>query len=180
MPLNVFDILLYLFNIYVYVPRLYYLSALVGYWFSVSIMRIILKLINVCPFDYTAVALSWKFRYPFTGFTTPVGWLLLHQLTVLVGPQTLCNRSFFVSGIFVLSIVCWICLLSLVLSCILTAIVVLWLPRKEWQFKWTALAVHEICHYFRGNYKTIIAVKMRFNTYIYIYSQPISQRYCVK
>ena len=31
----------------------------------------------------------------------------------------------------------------------------------------------------RGNYKTIIAVKMRFNTYIYIYSQHILPRYCV-
>ena len=37
----------------------------------------------VCPFDYTALAVSGKVGYLLTGLTTPVGWLLLLQLTVL-------------------------------------------------------------------------------------------------
>ena len=41
------------------------------------------------------------------------------------------------------------------------------------------IAVHSICHSFLGNYKTIIAIKMQFNTYIYIYLQQILVRYCV-
>ena len=47
-------------TIYVYVPHFYDLSALVGCWSSVSIRRIIYKFLNVCPFDYTAVAVSGK------------------------------------------------------------------------------------------------------------------------
>ena len=35
-------------------------SALVCCWSSVSIRRIIYKFLNVCPFDYTAVAVSGK------------------------------------------------------------------------------------------------------------------------
>ena len=53
------------------------LSALIGSWSSVSIRRIISKLLNVCPFDYTAVTVSGKVGYPLTGLPTPVGWLLL-------------------------------------------------------------------------------------------------------
>ena len=41
-------------------PHFYDLSALVGCWSSVSIRRIIYKFLNVCPFDYTAVAVSGK------------------------------------------------------------------------------------------------------------------------
>ena len=58
-------------------------SALVGCWFSVSIRKIIYKFLNVCPFDYTAVAVSGKVERSLTGLTTPVGWLSLTQLTVL-------------------------------------------------------------------------------------------------
>ena len=47
-------------TIYVCVPHFYDLSALVGCWSSVSIRRIIYKFLNVCPFDYTAVAVSGK------------------------------------------------------------------------------------------------------------------------
>ena len=36
----------------------YDLSGLIGCWSSVSIRRIIYKFLNVCPFDYTAVAVS--------------------------------------------------------------------------------------------------------------------------
>ena len=36
------------------------LSAMVGCWSSVSMRRIIYKFLNVCPFDYTAVAVSGK------------------------------------------------------------------------------------------------------------------------
>ena len=34
--------------------------SLVGCWSSVSIRRIIYKFLNVCPFDYTTVAVSGK------------------------------------------------------------------------------------------------------------------------
>ena len=44
--------------LYVCVPHFYDLSAFVCCWSSVSIKRIIYKLLNVCPFDYTAVAVS--------------------------------------------------------------------------------------------------------------------------
>ena len=47
-------------TIYVCVSHFYYLSALVGCWSSVSIMRIIYKFLKVCPFDCTAVAVSGK------------------------------------------------------------------------------------------------------------------------
>ena len=47
-------------TIYVCVPHFYDLSALVGCWSSVSIRRITYKFLNVGPFDYTAVAVSWK------------------------------------------------------------------------------------------------------------------------
>ena len=53
------DILFYI-TIYVCVPHFYDLSALVGCWSSVYIRRIIYKFLNVCPFDYTAVAVSGK------------------------------------------------------------------------------------------------------------------------
>ena len=36
------------------------LSALVGCWLSVFIRRMIYKFLNVCPFDYTAFAVSCK------------------------------------------------------------------------------------------------------------------------
>ena len=61
----------------------YGLSALVGCWSSAFIRRIIYKFLNVCPFDYTAFAVSGKVGIPETGLTTPVGWLSLSQLTVL-------------------------------------------------------------------------------------------------
>ena len=35
------------------------------------------------PFDYTADVVSGKIERSLTGLTTPVGWLLLIQLTVL-------------------------------------------------------------------------------------------------
>ena len=47
-------------TIYVYLPHFYDLSVLVGCWSSFSIRRIIYKFLNVCPFDYTAVAVSGK------------------------------------------------------------------------------------------------------------------------
>ena len=39
-------------------------STLVGCWSSVYIRMIIYKFLNVCPFDYTAVAVSGKVGYP--------------------------------------------------------------------------------------------------------------------
>ena len=59
MDVPIFLIYFYI-TIYVCVPHFYDLSALVGCWSSVSIRRIIYKFLNVCPFDYTAVAVSGK------------------------------------------------------------------------------------------------------------------------
>ena len=73
----------YYITIYDCVEHFYNLSALAGCWPSVSIRRIIYKFSNVCPFDYTVVAVSGKVVNSQTGLTTPVGWLLLLQLTVL-------------------------------------------------------------------------------------------------
>ena len=42
----------------------YGISALVGCWSSAFIRRIIYKFLNVCPFDYTAFALSGKVGIP--------------------------------------------------------------------------------------------------------------------
>ena len=39
-------------------------SALVGYWSSAFVRRIIYKFLNVCPFDYTAFAVSGKVGIP--------------------------------------------------------------------------------------------------------------------
>ena len=50
----------YYITIYVCVPHFYDLSALVGWYSSFYIRRIIYKFFNVCPFDYTAVAFSGK------------------------------------------------------------------------------------------------------------------------
>ena len=63
-------------------------------WSSVFIRRIIYKFLNVCPFDYTAFAVSGKVGIPLSGLTTPVGFLPLPNWPSLVGPQSLCNRRF--------------------------------------------------------------------------------------
>ena len=55
----------------------------------------------MCPFDYTAVAVSGKVGIPLTGFTTPVGWLSLPQLTVLSRSAMVVIEVF--DGVFVLS-----------------------------------------------------------------------------
>ena len=68
------DILIYYYiTKYVCVPHFYDLSCLVGCWSSVSIRRIIYQFLNVCPFDYTTVAVNWKVERSYTGLTTPVG-----------------------------------------------------------------------------------------------------------
>ena len=54
----------FFFSLYVCVIHFYDLSGLVGCWSSVSIRRIIYKILNGCPFDYTAVAVSGKVRRP--------------------------------------------------------------------------------------------------------------------
>ena len=59
MDVPIFLIYFYI-TIYVYVPHFYDLSALVGCWSSVSLRRIIYNFLNVCAFDYTAVAVSGK------------------------------------------------------------------------------------------------------------------------
>ena len=50
---------------------------------SISTFSIfILNSFLVRPFDYTAFAVNWNIGIPWTGFTSPVWWLLLLQLTV--------------------------------------------------------------------------------------------------
>ena len=49
------------------------LSAWGGCWFVVYLRRFIYKFLNVCPFDYTAVAGSGKV-WPVNRLTTPVWW----------------------------------------------------------------------------------------------------------
>ena len=53
----------------------YDLSTWDGCWFVVYIRRFIYKFLNVCPFDYTAVAGSGKVR-PVNRLTTPIEWML--------------------------------------------------------------------------------------------------------
>ena len=50
----------------------YDLSALVGCWSSVSLRRVISKVLNVCPFDYTAVAWALVNRFNNTSGVTAV------------------------------------------------------------------------------------------------------------
>ena len=59
------DVTIYIFAILYYhlcftCNDFYYLSAWGGCWFVVYIRRFIYKFLNVCPFDYTAVAVSGK------------------------------------------------------------------------------------------------------------------------
>ena len=94
MDVPIFLIYFYI-TIYVHVPYFYDLSALVGCWSSVSIRRIIYKFLNVCPFDYTAVAVSGKVERSETGLTTPIAWML--SVTSAIDrpksvPQLPCNR----------------------------------------------------------------------------------------
>ena len=56
----IFLIHVYYLAKYVGVPYFNDLSTLVGCWSSVSIRRINYKFLNVCPFDYMAVAVSGK------------------------------------------------------------------------------------------------------------------------
>ena len=58
-------ILIYCFYHLTYLWNNFYgLSALVGCWSSAFIRRIIYKLLNVCPFDYTAFVVSGKVGIP--------------------------------------------------------------------------------------------------------------------
>ena len=85
------------------------LSTYVGCWSSFYIRRIIYKFLNVCPFDYTAFAVSGKVGYPLNGLTTPVGWLV----TPTDRPKSVRNRCVIevFDGVCVLSfgfrIFCW-------------------------------------------------------------------------
>ena len=65
-----------------YVYRFLLPLRLGGCWFVVYIREFIYKFLNVRPIDYTAVAGSGKVG-PVYRLTTPVGWLLLLQMTVL-------------------------------------------------------------------------------------------------
>ena len=56
--------LIYYITICVCIPHFHDLSALVGCWSLVPIRRFIYKFVNVCPFDYTAVAVSGKVWIP--------------------------------------------------------------------------------------------------------------------
>ena len=67
-----FDILLYYYMYICLCTTFYDISTFVGCFSSVSIKRIIYKFLNMCPFDYTAFAVSGKVGYPLTGLSTPV------------------------------------------------------------------------------------------------------------
>ena len=54
-----------------------------GWLFVLSLYKEDYLKICVRPFDYTAVVVSGKVENWLTGLTTPLGWLLLLQLTVL-------------------------------------------------------------------------------------------------
>ena len=58
MSLNVF--LIYIYYLCCLCIDFYDLSAWCGCWFVVYIRRFIYKFLNICPFDYTAVAVSGK------------------------------------------------------------------------------------------------------------------------
>ena len=94
MSLDIFDILLYYYTCLC--TSFFGLSTLVACWSLVTctIRRIIYTFLNVCPFDYMALVISGEVGYPETGLTTPVGWLVLLQLTVLSRFAIICNRSF--------------------------------------------------------------------------------------
>ena len=74
------DVAIYIFDIYnmyylcCFCIGFYYLSAWCDCWFVVQIKRFINKFLNVCPFNYTAVAGIGKVE-PLNRLTTPVGWL---------------------------------------------------------------------------------------------------------
>ena len=73
--------------------------------------RIVNKLFNACPFDFTTFAVSGKVGIPLTGITTPVRWLLLLQLIVLNRSAIVVLSKFLVAflccncGVFL--IFCW-------------------------------------------------------------------------
>ena len=60
---------------------------------SLFIRRIIYKFLNMCSFDCAGFAVSRRVGYPKTTLTTPVGWLLLLQLTVR--PKSVINHCAF-------------------------------------------------------------------------------------
>ena len=93
----------YYINIYVCVPHFYDLSSLVGSWSSVSIRRIIYKFLNVCPFDYTAFAVSVKVECSYTSLTTPVGFTTVTQTDRPKSVQNRCVIEVFGGVFFMLS-----------------------------------------------------------------------------
>ena len=77
MSLYIFDILFlspYMCN------NFYGLCAFVSCWFSAFIRMIIYKFLNVCPFDYTAFAVSGKVGIPLTSLTTS-NWVAIFTPT---------------------------------------------------------------------------------------------------
>ena len=99
--LYIFDILLY-YNICLCTTFFYYLSAMVGCWSSVSIRRIIYKFLNMCPFDYTAVAVSEK-RWALVNQFNHTCWVAVVSPTDRLRPvRNRCVSEFF-GGVFVLS-----------------------------------------------------------------------------
>ena len=73
------DVTISIFDINYLLPLLfaylfYDLSAWCGCWCVVLIRRFIYRILNVCPFDYTAVKVSGRVG-PVNRLTTPVGWL---------------------------------------------------------------------------------------------------------
>ena len=96
--MSLYIFIYYYITIYVCVPHFYYLSAFVGCRSSVFIRRIIYKFLNVCPFDFTAVAVSGKVERSLTGLTTPVGLTAVTPTYRPKSVRSMCNRSF--GGLF--------------------------------------------------------------------------------
>ena len=63
----------YIILLYLFEYHIFYLSALVACWSTVSFRRIIYKFFNACPFDYTAVAVSGMVGIPLTGLPHQLG-----------------------------------------------------------------------------------------------------------
>ena len=93
---------------YVCVPHFYDLSGLVDCWSSVSIRRIIYKFLNVCPFYYTAVAVSGKVERALTVLTTPIAGML-SATSAIDRPKSVLQlpynrKCFFIFNIYIFKI----------------------------------------------------------------------------
>ena len=88
MSLYIF-LLYYIYHVSLRVSIFNDLSAWDGYWFVVYIRKFITKFLNVCPFDYTAVAGSGKVGP--VNQVNHISWVAVVTLTDR--PKSVRNRS---------------------------------------------------------------------------------------